>query len=213
MRIRDYDREQTCVWCGKRLDDQEDILSRFVYDDVLCVKCRDAMKEKRRVFRIRGVRVESFYPYEGMGREMLIRYKELFDEALYAAFLRNHVKDLRKKYRGYTVVPVPGSAELTRIRGFSHTGRMAEELGLPVWNVLEKTEETEMKKLPAKERFRQEKLFRLKEEKGLEKKRILVMDDLMTTGATFSHIFGLMKEKVWRIKGFSVFYHVSHEKT
>ena len=207
MHIRDPQSQRRCLWCGKQLNRQEDILSRISYGDCLCVECRNEFKEKPVRMNPKGIRVDCLYPYEGMGREMLLQYKELKDEALYPVFLWEKRKELQKRYRGYSIIPIPSSEKALKDRGFHHVIRMFEVLDLPVYDILEKTEETEMKKLGGEIRRQKRNILRIKEDAKIPAGKILLADDVITTGTTMKSAISQIRSKSSHVKGLCIFYH------
>lgn len=184
MREDDPRGQRICLWCGKPLEEQGDILHRLVQDDVLCGQCRGGLRSRCGLLKAGKYRVRALYWYEGEGREMLLQYKELMDEALYPAFLYDRREELRKRYRGRTLVPVPSSPSRRKERGFSPVERMFSVLGLPFADILEKEEGEEQKRLSRPQRHLAGRKIHLRKGAVIPRGKILVVDDVLTTGAT-----------------------------
>lgn len=174
--------KRRCLWCGQDLNNQESLLSIFYYDDVLCEKCRYEMKYKIRKINKNKMIINYLYPYKGIGREMLIQYKELYDEALATSFLYPYKKIIEKKYRGCVFVSIPSSKEKTNQRGFKHVEKIFEGINIPIIELLEKNSDIEMKHLNKNERYLASRLMKLKDEVIVPKEKIILIDDVVTTG-------------------------------
>lgn len=93
-----------CLYCD---GNKESLFSLLFEKDCLCKECREQLKIKRRIIDLDGVKVETFYEYEGMFKSLLLQYKECLDEALKDVFLYNLEDYLKLKYRGYEILYVP----------------------------------------------------------------------------------------------------------
>ena len=100
--------------------------------------------------------------------------------------------------REYALLPVPLTKEKLRLRGYNQAEELALHLsaltGLPVaTDLLEKRREGEQKQRSAKER--KESIvgaFRLVDRKGCKGRDFLVIDDIITSGATLSEVASVL---------------------
>lgn len=194
-----------CLWCGRSLKYDSTLRAMFYIDDVLCEKCRQSIIRKPKKIRIDNITVEGLYVYDGLYREMLIQYKELYDEALFPAFLWKDKKRLEKKYHGYTIVPIPSSTTRNKERGFKTVDKIFSILDLPLCDLLEKTGEHEQKKVKGYERKLVSQHLVLKSDVEVPEK-VLLVDDIVTTGETVRASYNLLKGKVKDIKIFTCAY-------
>lgn len=171
-----------CLMCGKELTDGS-FADVFIGEDPLCSECRGQWKRIRCRFRLEGIQVYSSYLYDEAFSACLIQYKECGDEALKDVFLYEEKEILKRKYRGYTLVPMPSSERKRELRGFSHMERMLECTGLPVLEAFEKTADIDQKNLSGPMRRQIAGSIRLKEGIVLPEKTVLC-DDTVTTGST-----------------------------
>ena len=188
-----------CLWCHRSLKYESVLKNLFYIDDVLCEKCRQSLEYRPRKIRVHDVEVYGLYVYEGLLRDMMIQYKELYDEALFPAFLWKNKKELEKKYRGYTMVPVPSSNEKNRERGFFTVERMFEILDLPMADILEKTDDFEQKKKGTREKRNIASHLRIRENAVIPEK-VLLVDDIVTTGETIRAAYDILKENSKSVK-------------
>jgi predicted amidophosphoribosyltransferase len=80
-------------------------------------------------------------------------------------------------------------------------------LDLPVYDILEKTEETEMKKLGGEIRRQKRNILRIKEDAKIPAGKILLADDVITTGTTMKSAISQIRSKSSHVKGLCIFYH------
>ena len=196
-----------CLWCNKSIRKEGSFRELFYVDDCLCASCRNQLSYNPRTIMIDDIKVQGLYVYKGMLRDILLQYKENNDEALFPVFLYPYVKALKRRYKGYTIVPVPSSQEMIRSRGFRHVNKMFSLLDLPVRDLLIKTENVEQKS----NRYRKNigKYFELNEDVKADTERILLVDDIVTSGESMKKCYGLLKEKYAEIKCLTVSYNNS----
>ncbi|MBQ2689120.1 MAG: hypothetical protein IJG05_03480 [Solobacterium sp.] len=188
-----------CLWCGKEKGTA--LGEIFWEDDLLCSGCRRQWIRWKEVRRIHTVVPEILYRYNHMGSACLRQFKETGDEALKDVFLYRERNRLKRKYHGWTLLLMPSTPEKLQQRGFIHLEEMYGSLGLPMRDCFEKTAETEQKLLDYTER--QSIGIRLKEAEFPER-RVLV-DDVITTGATLRSALSCIDRKKHRVRILSVF--------
>ena len=193
MRCRLCDREM-------QLGSLKDILFE---EDVICEACRSKWERKKIDFRLDGIRVRSDYVYNDAFSECLIQYKECCDEALKDVFLYPIRKQLRKRYRGYTICLMPSSTKKLAMRGFNHLAGMYENLGMKMIEPFEKVEEKDQKGAGRMERRSMEHGIRLKPDVKLPKK-LLLCDDTITTGSTLKGALRVLDRDNHRIEIYCV---------
>ena len=172
-----------CLLCDKEKIDSDvfDIFS----EDMLCHECRSKWIKKENVFRFEGKKLRSSYVYNDAFADALLQYKECYDEALKDIFLYEVKNKLNLIYRGYTMVLMPSSTKKEEERGFSHLKLMFSSLNLPMIEPFIKTDEKEQKGTNVEQRKKIIKSIKLKEGISLPK-RLLLVDDVITSGATLS---------------------------
>ena len=194
-----------CLICFESLHQGMELKDFFYYNDIICSRCRGLIPFQRRKVELRELEVESGYFYEGEIRNLLLQYKELYDEALAPIFLYPIVQELKKKYRDYVMVPIPSTNTKREERGFRHVEKVFSALQLPLYDELEKVEEVQQKTRSYHERFKVR--FSLKNVHSLSGKKILLVDDIITTGNSMHESARLIKPYAEGIKAFSICTH------
>ncbi len=162
--------------CGKPLEDDRE---EYCPD---CSRKRHIFDQGRALFSYQGVIRESLYRFKYANKR---EYAHVYAQEM-AGLLCGWIR--QKKIT--RIVPVPLHPSRQRKRGYNQAAVLAKELGkilnLPVdENLLFRTRKTEaQKQLSQKARFRNLKgAFAAKELPG-ETERILLIDDIYTTGST-----------------------------
>ena len=178
-----------CLKCGKPIYDE----ARY------CIACQNI----RRYFDA----VYSFMVYDGVAKTLMERFK--FQGRKYLAYYFG--KMLAVIYYGASLdadilVPVPST---DKVRGYNQSELLSDYLskftGIPKGNHLRKIKETP-KQMSLGGKERQENLKDAFEADGIvDGKRILLIDDIVTTGATMSECARtLLKAKAQSVTGLSV---------
>ena len=133
-------------------------------------------------------------PYEGIIRKKIIEYKFNEKSYMYKTF-SNYIltnKEFCKKIENYDIIiPVPISKVRLKTRGYNQSYLIAKELSENlniklINNCLYKTQNIiEQSKLNKEDRIKNiQDVYSLKNGKKLENKKILIFDDIFTTGST-----------------------------
>lgn len=167
-----------CYCCGGELDG---VLS-------CCTKC---MKEGKRPF----IEAASVFVYSGFGRDLILKYKSEHILAFARIFSKMAAERLKSNYQHWEfdmIVPVP----LHWSRKFSRTFNQSEllvsflgkELAVPVrTNALVRVKRTKSQKfLSGAERHKNLRGAFKANPSVMKNQRILLVDDVFTTGATLS---------------------------
>jgi competence protein ComFC len=154
--------------------------------------------ECRRNVLLAGLRVKALYQYNDFYHRLIVQYKEYGDEALCDVVVYPFIKKLQKRYRGYTAVGVPSSLSKYNERGFSHVELMFRKLALDYREVFYKDEFIQ-KQQSYRTRKEISKHISLERELNL-KGPILLVDDLVTTGATLLACYSLLRELGYEVE-------------
>lgn len=185
----------------------------FDGEETLCWKCGalalgELPPEKRADVRCRRCAEEAFTNaraigiYEGALRASVLRLKHESHVGVRLARLLFEAQQ-RPPLKGATrIVPVPLHASRERERGFNQAAVLGRSLsaqtGLPVdeWSVARKLQ-TERHRAGMDRRARRETVadaFRVERPRLIEDERILLVDDVFTTGATVSACAAALRE-------------------
>ena len=110
------------------------------------------------------------------------------------AFLNLFLPELSIKFKGYKVVPVPSYIKDDEVRGFNHVEELCKMMNLEIVKVLEKTSHFKQAEKGAKKRQQIRKHLTIKTNVPIEKEKILIVDDIYTTGATIRTAINLLEK-------------------
>lgn len=186
-----YIQEPKCKKCGKQLE-----MAEQEY-------CRDCMR-----FSHAFDKGEAVFSYDDIMRRSvsMFKYHNRREYAkVYAKEMRECCAHFLKMAAPEVILPVPIHKQKKRERGFNQAELIAKELGklmdIPVdSSYLIRKEKT----TPQKELTRRQRKVNLKEVFGIQSngkyyKRVLLIDDIYTTGATIDAISEILRENQTKI--------------
>jgi competence protein ComFC len=137
----------------------------------------------------------SVFHYNEFMKDLIARYKyrgdallaSLFQQHLQTAFMKNFACD-------YLIVPIPLSKERLYERGFNQARLLSEQLNAPVIEPLRRVHFEKQSKKKRHERLQTENVFFIDESSEILNKKLLLIDDIYTTGTTVRHAAKLLME-------------------
>ena len=127
-------------------------------------------------------------------QELLYQFKGCSDYELRTVFLEYYLNYLKRMFYSYTIIPAPSSKESDENRGFNHVEEMFKILNLKMMKCIHKTEQRKQADLTTKERQKIGEYLVI-EDVDLKHKKILLVDDVFTTGSTIKSMIKLVREK------------------
>ena len=161
----------------------------------ICHDCFLKMNRRTSIQRIDGVEVYSLFPYDDYLTSLIYQFKGCSDIVLSKVFLDYDLFYLRLKYKGYYVVCAPSFIDHDKKRGFNHVEEIFKWLNLPFLKLFVKDKDFKQSSLNKKERENAVNNIVLKSEEDISNKKILLVDDIITTGSTIKRMIELIKER------------------
>jgi ComF family protein len=168
-----------CARCGDEL----------VSEAELCMDCRDRDRELDEAFPL--------FRFEGLVRSLLSAYKFKDRRSLAPFFAGLVAEEARARWDGWTIVPVPPRPDKLRERGWDQVEDIARELerrGFEVARVLERRGESQQKRLDKEARRANARAAYRLRGGSRAPLRALLVDDVVTTGATADACARALKE-------------------
>ena len=109
-------------------------------------------------------------------------------------FLNLFSNEIKTIYKGYKLIPIPSYENDDQIRGFNHVVETFGLLGLKMLNILEKTAHHKQAEKNAKSRKEIVKFLAIKNHINLSKEKVLLVDDIYTTGSTMKTAINLIEK-------------------
>ena len=193
---------QTCGICGK------------IATNSLCKKCEIELKkqEESQIIGNNKEEIENknfdeliyIFKYEGQIRKLILDYKFNEKSYIYLTFVNFLLKNKKifEKIKNYdTIIPVPISKKRNKTRGYNQSLLIAKEIAQQtnlelVNNCLIKTKNIiEQSKLNKEDRTTNiQGVYELKNKKMIENKKILLIDDIYTTGSTVNECSKILRK-------------------
>lgn len=156
----------------------------FFYNDLLiCPDCSKNFKLHKQVYNIDGIPLYVLYEYDEFLERLFFQYKEQRDVVLKEVFLCEHLY-LKKIFKKYCVCTLCSSDAKRMERGFEATVDIYSTLDIFVHSPFYKKEDIKQSSKSKAERAHIKEILALKELYPLPKKKILLVDDVCTTGNT-----------------------------
>lgn len=186
----------TCIMCGK------------INKEPLCRICQSKTEKLLlgKKVEVVGKYFDKFiylFKYEGVIREKIIQYKFGENSYLYKAFVKiiiNNKKICRFIKNYDIIIPVPISKKRLKERGYNQSeliaSKIAKELEMEyAKNVLIKEKDTKPQSTLNKEERKQNvyNAYKAVNEEKIKDKKILLFDDIYTTGCTVNECSKILK--------------------
>ncbi len=142
------------------------------------------MEPKSISFSVDGHKATSIYDYNPFIRKLIYQYKGCYDYELHKVFLDRYAKEIKLRYFDYVVIPIPSYKNEDEERGFNHVVETFKSLGINMLNIIEKTEKHKQAASTFNQRKEVYKFLELNSHPDLSKKKVLIVDDVYTTGST-----------------------------
>lgn len=137
----------------------------------------------------------SVYMYNEWMKEVVALWKFRGDYAIVQAFQEEFRREFYRHFdHTFLIVPIPLSTERLYERGFNQAKALAELLALPIHELLHRHHQEKQSKKSRRERLRTENVFQLPEKTSLQDKRIVLIDDIYTTGTTLRHAAKVLRQ-------------------
>ena len=182
-----------CKICFEEIKDNS--LYNFTHlNSGICEKCFSNFKAKFINFNIGTIKALSIYEYDNNIQNLLFKFKGCYDIELAPVFLERYLTYLKLKFRGFHVVPIPSYYLDDEKRGFNHVVEIYNRLNFPMLKVLEKASATKQASKSKRKRMNTEKYFEIHEGESLTNKKILIVDDVYTTGSSIKAAIDLIRK-------------------
>jgi competence protein ComFC len=176
-----------CVKCGRPFAYLEE---GFRAGDI-CLDCKRWEEDEN--WRGNLEQNRSLYRYTDFTKDVIAKFKFRGDYVLaevFAADLRQALQSFQYDY----IVPVPLSGERLYERGFNQAEAIINAAGLTPTHLLTRMHTEKQSKKSRAERIHIEQVFKLQADIDINSKKILLIDDIYTTGSTLRHAAKVLKD-------------------
>ena len=181
-----------CKLCFKEIRDER--LYNLLHKNTdVCSSCFQEIKMHFFKFQVLGYDAISIYRYDEKIQSLLYQFKGCFDFELFSIFFERFLRELSIRFRGYLIIPVPSFKEDDDFRGFNHVEEMFKPLKLPIRKIISKTKRIKQATSYASARSKIKDALVLTDNSDLSKYKILLVDDVYTTGSTMKACIRLIE--------------------
>jgi competence protein ComFC len=157
----------------------------------LCSTCDHQLEWHHQLTTFQGISMESFLDYGPLFKSRIHLYKTLGDIELGKTFLYPQHDYLKLKYSGFTFLPAPSHQDHIAQRGFHHLREILLPLGFPILEVFYKNKAYRQAEQDSRGRQEIHDVIQRDPHTPIPKK-IVLFDDVMTTGETMRRMIRLM---------------------
>lgn len=186
-------KKNICKICFKEISNYS-FFSLLNPNNNLCEDCFSKFSPKFIHFKIENYDGLAIYEYDQNIKELLYTFKGCYDYELKDVFLDRYIRYLRMVYHGYIVVPIPSYYLDDDRRGFNHVIEIYNRLKLKVEKVLIKTKKEKQANKKLKDRVKVGDIFTIRHLETVKNKKVLIVDDVMTTGSSIKAAINLIKQ-------------------
>ena len=186
-------RTRICKKCFKEIN--EATIHNLLYKNVdLCHDCLIELSPVLNEFKIGDVDAMNIYWYNEKIQEILYQFKGCKDIELKNTFFDYYYDWLNIKFKKYTIIPAPSTKDNDQERGFNQVLEMCENFKMPMMCIVHKLGNELQHNLNSKDRAKISNSMII-DDVDLSRKKILIVDDVYTTGSTVKSMIELIKEK------------------
>lgn len=180
-----------CKMCLQR--ELKNSLSNLIASSLICEECLKHLKVTFYERQIDKVPALSIYVYNEYFRSILYQFKAKGDIELATLFLNNYKYYLGLRFYKYVILYAPSNKSSDELRGFNHVREAFKCLGLTEVSYMIKKFDFKQSDLTFDERQKVNEKLELIDGEKLRGKKVLIVDDLITTGATIRAMINLVR--------------------
>lgn len=175
---------KTCLLCHQDLTTHQDFYHWFKSDTLLCGDCQQQLKPVETARQLDDMTVHILYEYNDFLENLLFQYKEAQDVALRQFFFWEYRQRIAKTFHRSNLWLMPSAAAKNEERGFHALKEMCAVIPLPICEPFIKRSNRKQSQLSYEERQQIGQYLELNLAGRMKTRRILLVDDVVTTGAT-----------------------------
>lgn len=169
-------------------------LTHLIKSDLnLCPWCYQKLRPIFYKFKVDDYKAESIYQYNLDIKSLLYQLKGCYDIEIAPIFFERFAFEYRLKYKGYILVPAPSSKEDDLKREFNHVLEIYKVLKLPIERIVEKIKQHKQSDHNREGRKEIIKVLQVVNGEKIRNKKVLIVDDVFTTGSTVRSIIKLLE--------------------
>ncbi|MEF9968242.1 MAG: phosphoribosyltransferase family protein [Longicatena sp.] len=196
-----------CILCMENIYRKQTIYDYIKQDSVLCGECKSQLEVLNIKTKLDEITLHVVYQYNDFIENMIFQYKEGHDVALREVFFHDVIKNINDKFRHYTIVLMPSSNEKMEERGYLPVKEMLKDCKLNMIEPFYKSENRKQSLQSFENRAHINEVIKLKSDIRLPKTKLLLVDDVCTSGSTLKCAYHLLKKHTYKIEALALCAH------
>lgn len=193
-------KQRHCLLCFSNISNKQTIYEFMKQDSLLCGACKAQLLWINKTYTLLDMRLRILYEYNDFLENMIFQFKEGRDIALKDIFFYEFIKEINDKYRQYTIVLLPSSEEKVKERGFIPVEEMLSTCKLPKIQPFYKAYDHKQSLQSYAQRSKISQVIKRNMNIKLPKTKLLLVDDVCTSGSTLSCAYKLLSKHTFKIE-------------
>lgn len=187
---------KVCKVCFKSIESEFFINDMFnIKEHTLCYECFQKMELLRKNIKVQDIKIYVLMKYNNFIRELIYKFKGLFDIELRTIFIEYFIAELEDKYWGYTISFAPSFIEDDKKRGFNHIQEIFSFWRWKKINCFLKKENIKQSSQSFSNRNSIKDIIDVNAHLLRGIKKLLIVDDIFTSGNTLLSCYEKAKEQ------------------
>lgn len=193
-----------CLICFNDLFHDFSFQSINLNDMPICNTCFNQFEIANIHDTINNYSIWYLYYYNDFIKKLIYQYKGCYDIELAPVFLAYFLEKIKKEYKDYYIVYPPSSDKDNKERGFIHVKEIVKHINNNVYDIFIKKEHYKQSDVSYKDRVHIKDYIDIHDYQILENKKILLLDDIYTSGNTIKTCINLIVKNVVHFKDLKI---------
>ncbi len=197
-------KRDTCLICFKSLFHELSFEYLKLNSLMICHACFSQFEIADLTIIHLNTKIWVLYYYNDFLKNLIYQYKGCYDIELAKVFLSPFIRQIKRKYKKHLIVFPPSSADENQTRGFNHMEEVAKTISNRVYTIFYKRENKKQATTPFHLRYQIKNAIYMTKNEILENQKILLIDDIYTSGNTIQTCIKLLQTNIQKIRDLSV---------
>lgn len=189
-----------CLICFQDVYQQTSLRNYFKEEDIICGECRAKLVKLNQWYSWQNHSIKALYTYNDFMESLLFQFKEGRDVALQRIFFKDFEKEIFDSFKEYTIIYMPSSNAKCKERGFFPLALMLQEIPLDKRMLFKKSRNMKQSSQSLKKRADIHNVIKFIDNVEIPQGKLLLVDDVCTSGNTLKCAFNLLKEHKYEVK-------------